>query len=1139
MLHSCPPITSTKHCHPWAAMLDLALQFWNQTESEDIWELFRETAIELEPVSKVLLFAVEQEHFHYIPPQEGDRFGLLGSPVFPQLLLHHVRQTAAPVLAEQPFQTQAGWGQDLYWLKHNPAAMGCLPIRQGQRLLGAIYFECATPDGLEAVAAYLTPLCRHIAAALQNLTQNQHRDRQLTFLRQFQILAENTTDGIYLILNNRVEYLNPAMERLLGRPRQTLLHQSPEFYLDCIHPEDHDKFTQSLLEPFPDKGSMELNYRIVRPDGGIRYLRDALKAIMDESGYLLGFQGILSDMTDLVKTETALSYSEQTLRQLTDAIPGVVYQYKLSADGTESFLYVNQRIVEFTGHTPEEIAANPQLMWSAVEPVDIPGVRLAIQQSALCLTPFSVEYRSHNGSGEMHWFAAYSIPKRQPDGSIVWSGVMLNISDRKAAEQERQEALEQLSQLNVELEQRVGERTQALAQNIDQLHQEIQERQNVQLKLQASQQLNKRIIESSPNALYLYDFEQDKILYLSHQLADLMGMSYCMMSKQGIEMLSECIHPEDFPAVMEQLSAIQDAPDGGILEVEYRFQTEVGGWHWLMNRCAAFNRDEFGRVTQVIGVVQDIHQRKLTEEALRQSEARFRGCVESKAVGIFFLDKQGKITDANDRFLEMLGYSRAQLADGILDWHIVTPPEYWEVDQQVLTQVLSGESEVVPREKEYFHQNGQRIPILVSTAPLEDHEQVVKIVLDISDRKRVEGQLQGINEKLSRTNLELARATRLRDEFLANMSHELRTPLNAILGISEGLLDELYGPLSERQKKSIATVERSGQHLLELINDLLELAKIESGKLELHLSTVPIRRICDGSLNVTRPLALQKNILIDVDIDPELSTVQADERRMRQVLINLLSNAIKFTPEGGSVFLEVVPGPGRNNVHFKVQDTGIGIAPEDMSKLFQSFTQIDSSLNRQYTGTGLGLVLAKNIAELHLGKITVESKPNKGSCFTVILPWKQAQPTQSKHDDSPSPFPPSTPNPAIKSARILLAEDNEDNIDTFSTYLTNFGYEVICARNGQEAVKMAKSHPPQLILMDIQMPIMDGLEAMQLIRCEPDMQEIPILTLTALVMPGDRERCFAAGANEYLSKPIRLKQLAEKVQYWLEGSKIS
>jgi PAS domain S-box-containing protein len=1120
-------------------MLDLALQFWSQTELDDIWELFRETAIGLETVSKVLLFAVDQEQFHYIPPQQGDRFGLLGSPVFPQLLLHYVQKTAAPVLAERPLQTEDGWGQDLYWLKHTPAAMGCLPIQQGQRLLGLIYFECSTPYGLEEVAAYLTSLCCHVAAALQNLSQNQQRDAQLTFLRQFQILAENATDGIYLILNDRVEYLNPAMEKLLGRSRQTLLYQSPEFYLDCIHPEDHDKFTLPLLEPFPDKDSIELHYRIVRPDGEIRYLRDALKAVMDENGCLLGFQGILSDMTDLVKTETALSYSEQTLRQLTDAMPGVVYQYKLSADGTESFLYVNQRIVEFTGHTPEEIAANPQLMWSTVEPVDIPGVRLAIQQSALCLTPFSVEYRAHSGSGEMHWFSAHSIPKRQPEGSIVWSGVILNISDRKAAEQERQEALEQLRQLNVELERRVGERTQALAQNINQLHQEIQERQNVQFKLQASQQLNKRILESSPNALYLYDFEQDKILYLSHQLADLMGLSYNRLSEKGIEILSECIHPEDFPAVMAQLSAIQDAPDGSILEVEYRFQNEVGGWRWLMNRCAAFNRDEFGRVIQIIGVVQDIHQRKLTEEALRLSEARFRGCVESKAIGIFFLDKQGKITDANDRFLEMIGYSRAQLVDGALGWHIVTPPEYWEVDQRVLTQVFSGESDIVPREKEYFHQDGQRIPVLVSSALLEDPEQVVKIVVDISDRKRVEAQLQGINEKLSRTNLELARATRLRDEFLANMSHELRTPLNAILGISEGLLDELYGFLSERQKKSISTIERSGQHLLELINDLLELAKIESGKLELQLTTVPISRICEGSLNVTRPLALQKNILVDMYIDQELSTIQADERRMRQVLINLLSNAIKFTPEGGSVFLEVVPDSGQNNVHFKVQDTGIGIAPEDMPKLFQLFTQIDSCLNRQYAGTGLGLALAKNIAELHLGKITVESKLNKGSCFTVILPWNQVQPTQPKHDYSPPSLPSAASSLAIKSARILLAEDNDDNIETFSTYLMNFGYEVICARNGEEAVKMAKSHHPQLILMDIQMPIMDGLEAMQLIRCVPDMQEIPILTLTALVMPGDRERCFAAGANEYLSKPIRLKQLAEKVQYWLEGSQIS
>lgn len=417
------------------------------------------------------------------------------------------------------------------------------------------------------------------------------------------------------------------------------------------------------------------------------------------------------------------------------------------------------------------------------------------------------------------------------------------------------------------------------------------------------------------------------------------------------------------------------------------------------------------------------------------------------------------------------------------------------------------------------------------------------IAMDVSDRKRTEAQLQ-------QTNAELARATRLKDEFLANMSHELRTPLNAILGMSEGLQEEIFGFLNERQMKAIATIEDSGRHLLELINDILDISKIEAGKLELVLENVPIQNLCNTSLSFVKQLALKKQISLEADIPNDLSElkVQVDDRRMRQVLINLLSNAVKFTPQKGRVSLSVrvenTPvhsftgtNVAPHSLCFAIADTGIGIAEEDLNKLFQSFVQIDSSLSRQYAGTGLGLALVKRITELHGGRVHVTSTLGQGSCFTVRLPYHPPvaelgsglPPAITVHTD-----PQSGSSPTTRPPLILLVEDSAANIMTISSYLSAKGYQMLLANNGREAIAQAQTHHPDLILMDIQMPEMDGLEAIRQLRQEPQFAQVPIIALRALAMTGDREKCLEAGANDYLSKPIKLKQLATTMRQWLE-----
>jgi len=397
---------------------------------------------------------------------------------------------------------------------------------------------------------------------------------------------------------------------------------------------------------------------------------------------------------------------------------------------------------------------------------------------------------------------------------------------------------------------------------------------------------------------------------------------------------------------------------------------------------------------------------------------------------------------------------------------------------------------------------------------------------------------------LSQANAELAKIARAKDEFLANMSHELRTPLNAILNFSESLLEGIRGPLNERQQVAVQHIETSGRHLLGLINDILDLSKVEAGQMSLQLQPTIIADVCQASMLFVKEVVSKKSLKLAFQLNDQAAKIEADPKRLKQMLVNLLSNAVKFTPDGGQVSLEVTVEAGAGVVHFAVQDTGIGISPESITRLFQPFTQLDSSLSRQYEGTGLGLALVRRLAELHGGSVMVESEVGRGSRFTITLPYhpqktakaKPATGPQSGRKTKTDPLrsAPGSETLGVPGRLILLAEDSEANLMTIGDYLRYNSYSVVVARNGQEALDRAEETPPDLILMDIQLPEMDGLEATRRLRARPKFVATPIIALTALAMPGDRERCLAAGVNEYIAKPVRLKELVETVERLLE-----
>ncbi|AFZ02493.1 AAA family ATPase [Calothrix sp. PCC 6303] len=511
-------------------------------------------------------------------------------------------------------------------------------------------------------------------------------------------------------------------------------------------------------------------------------------------------------------------------------------------------------------------------------------------------------------------------------------------------------------------------------------------------------------------------------------------------------------------------------------------------------------------------------------QTLRQSENKFRELVENISDLIYSITPEGNFSYLSPQFYDLFGYEVDLFLHqslGVLI-HPEDLPHIISANQQLFN---TGEKQT-GLEFRMKHQAGYWVWVTCNNAPMFDPLGNIigfyGILRDISDRKQAELQLQQTNE-------ELIRATRLKDEFLANMSHELRTPLNAILGMTEALTEEVFGAVNERQLKSLETIEGSASHLLEVISDILDVAKIESGHLELKCAPTSVNHICQSSITFIKQQAHIKRITIETKFPPNLPDWMGDERRIRQAMINLLNNAVKFTPEGGRITLEVKNSePGFLQV--SITDTGIGISPQNIKKLFQPFIQIDSSLNRQYDGTGLGLALVKRIVELHGGSVGLTSEVGVGSCFSFKLPCVDATAQSLSLESTTLAETLESEAPAVTSPLVLLAEDNEANISTIYSYLEAKGYRIVVANNGQEAIDLVQSARPDLVLMDIQMPGMDGLEAMQEIRRNPQFADLPIIALTALAMTGDREKCIAAGANDYISKPIKLKNLAQTIQ---------
>ena len=964
-------------------------------------------------------------------------------------------------------------------------------------------YDCYRSLGLLDKAALLLPLLPNDFTEASNSESNNaiHTDfyptipgekKQAKINKHFQRVLDFSSIGIWKLdhAENKLTW-DQGMFQIYGVDPNDF-RGTDQDWSDRLHPDDRDRAMDCKLGQ-----ARESEFRIVRPDGEVRYIFCRLYVEVDENDRLLFTFGLNQDITDFRKMETTLKDTQSRLQTTVQDFPGFTFRSQLSADSIESIaIDISSNCEDVLDVSAESIVSGQHKIIDFIHPEDQDRVALWWHRKQKDFVSTTNEFRIVTLSGVEKWLRVSSHPvKCTNDGSSIWDSSIYDITSQKTAER-------------------------ALAE---------------------SEKKYRALVEDTVDTIWTTDTESN-ITYLSPRFKSLSGFDpQDWIGKSAFELC----HPDDRKSLTQFLQRIGE--DREALEHEYRHLRHDGSCVWVMI-CAITIYDDADRVIGKQGIIRDISDRKEVEIALNDSQTRFHRMNENVPGMIYRYvrraDKSHYIDYVNSNCRDLYDVSPEDALDNADLLLMRIHPEDIEritaavdVSAENLTPLKEEFRVILPTRGVLWRQ------VIAQPARNEKGDTIWDgVTLDVTNRKLAESKLKSANKQL-------AEATRMKDEFLANMSHELRTPLSAILGMNEGISRGLFGPVTDDQVDGFKVIQESGAHLLELINEVLDLAKIESGSMQLDLVGININRLCNSSFQFVTLDAQQKNIKLVLNVPINLPDLQADEKRLRQILVNLLSNAIKFTNDNGKVTLAVerinhAKSHSEELIRFSVTDTGIGIESCKLNSLFEPFVQIETALNRDHGGTGLGLSLVRQFSKLLGGSVGATSDVGVGSCFFVDLPFRQELlPAKSdvKELSSIGKISRGQPTPSIlkqahdesSSALILLVEDNEAIAKSTMRHLNYLGFRVHRVSDGEAAIEAAYAYTPDIILMDIQMPTVDGFEVIRRLRTDPLFKTTPIIAITGLAMQGDGNRCIEAGADHYLSKPYRMQELVDLVEQHL------
>jgi PAS domain S-box-containing protein len=669
---------------------------------------------------------------------------------------------------------------------------------------------------------------------------------------------------------------------------------------------------------------------------------------------------------------------------------------------------------------------------------------------------------------------------------------------------------------------------------------DVTERRRAKDQLEESRERFEQMANTAPVKLWVAD-EKGRFVFVNKRWLEFTGTR--VEDNLGHGWIA-CVHPEDRDKALQPIET--GLRNQSSTRSEYRLRRHDGTYSWVLSSGAPrLGPDSVLR--GYLGSVIDISERRATEERLRLLES----VVVNSCEGVMVTDRNpdGTILYVNEAFLKMTGYSREQLegaSPSLLHGEETDRGEIARIQSSLMrNSAVQAELLCYRQDRSSFWAETDVIPVLDASGSCEH---CVYIQRDVTERKRVENEIQRYARELKEKNLALGsaldvakEATESKSRFLANMSHEIRTPMNGISGTAELLLTT---SLTDEQREYATTIKQSTTALLVVINDILDFSRIEAGKMKIESIPFKLGSLVEETVSLLALAARTKGLAVRCELEVDLpETVHGDPSRLRQVLTNLVGNAIKFT-EHGTVALRASrlkgSSPDIANVHFQIEDTGTGIPNDQRARLFERFSQADASLTRKHGGSGLGLAISRQVVELMGGEIGFESLVGVGSTFWFAIPFPVHSGTAAKQEAGQRRQECSSGRTTAEQ-KVLLAEDNEVNQRIALRILEKSGYRAVAVNNGRAAVEsitsaMLAGESYDLVLMDVQMPEMDGFEATNAIRTlEGELHHTPIIAMTANAMAGDRERCLAAGMDDYISKPVSLSQLRIMLDKWIRS----